>query len=184
MLFSRSRSHPTLVSSARITSPVPTTSCQRASTSPRRSEPLRSALSTSRSASAYARSASARSSAAAASCSIAARSTTSARTGRLASAPRNVRRTSAGAGLRVRCEPVEPRAHGPERVRAASSSPSSGTSGTTRTSASASCSASSIWRRCAGTSRSASAGTRLSTIESAVPRSRAARRNSQGTASA
>ena len=43
----RSRSRPTPRSSARMKSPVPTTSCQRASTSPRSSAPLRTVSSTS-----------------------------------------------------------------------------------------------------------------------------------------
>ena len=73
-------------------SPVPTTSCHRATTSPRRREPLRSASSTSWRAEAYARSAAARRSAAAASCSDAARSTAPARAGRLRRAPLSVLR--------------------------------------------------------------------------------------------
>ena len=55
-LASLSRMDARRVCSSRMKSPVPTTSCQRATTSPRRSEPLRSASSTSCRADAYARS--------------------------------------------------------------------------------------------------------------------------------
>ena len=86
--------------------------------------------------------------------------------------------------LRVRGEAVEPGAHGRRARRPAGARPRATPRGRRAASLSPSRSSRSICRRCAGTSRSASGGTRLSTIESAVPRSRAARRNSHGTASA
>ena len=67
-LTTRSRSQPTRVSSDRSSSPVPTNSCQRASTSPRSRVPSAEALSTAASASSYALSASSRSRTSASSC--------------------------------------------------------------------------------------------------------------------
>ena len=110
-LASRSRTAARRDCSSRMNSPVPTTSCQRATTSPRRSEPLRSASSTSCRADAYARSASERRPAAAASCSAAARSTAPARAGRL-----RARRSTSGGPDRL-----EPARRG--RARRASAGP-------------------------------------------------------------
>ncbi len=120
-------------------------------------------------------SASARSSAAAASCSIAARSTTSgahrqARE-RTAQRPADERR----ARLRVGGEPVEPGAHGPERVRGQQllleRRPRGRRARPRRRAAPSRASAAGA----PAPPAPASSGTRLSTTESAVPRSRAER---------
>ena len=107
-----------------MSSPVPTTSCQRATTSPRSSEPLRSASSTSCRADAYARSACARRSAAAASCS-AARALHRARTAREAAQRAGQRPADQiRPRLSVHGERVEPAAHR-ERAPSCGSRPSS-----------------------------------------------------------
>ena len=182
MLFSRSRSRPTRVSSARITSPVPTTSCQRASTSPRRSEPLRSAPRP-----------------------RAAPPRRPRRPRRAARPPRELlhrralddERPHREARERAAERPPNERAAAPGRRRRArrasrararaprpAGAPLERDLGTTSTSASPSRSARASAAGARAPRRPASAGTRLSTIESAVPRSRAERRNSHGTASA
>ena len=107
----RSRTQPTRASSARIRSPVPITSCQRASTSPRRSEPLRTTSSTSSSARRYDRRASARSSSATARCSASAASTTPTRAGTVSSAPVSVLPDQRLPARRVGGQSVEPAPH-------------------------------------------------------------------------
>ena len=109
-LTTRSRSQPTRFSSDLSSSPVPTNSCQRASTSPRSRVPSAEAVEIAAIASSYALSASSRSRPAAATCSATASATPWVRRVRVRMAPSRVCLTTAPRALGVLGERLEPAA--------------------------------------------------------------------------
>ena len=141
------------------------------------------ASSTSATAPAYAPSTASRSAAAASSCSASADSTGAVRRGRLSSAPASVRRTSSARACASAARPSSHGAHGRQRRgrEPAGLEPRLGDDEQRRV-------AQAVLGEHALQVRAdvaaASSGTRSSTTDSAVPRSRAACRRSQGTASA
>ena len=183
-LTNRSRTRPTFDSRERSSSPVPTNSCQRASTSPRSRVPSALASWISATASAYAFSASARSAPVAATCSSRPSATRWARCATLRIAPSSVCFTTAErASALAASDRSQPRM---SETAVAGSSPSASTvpSVTMNSGESLRPRLASIRARWAATVSTASGGVRSRTIATAVLRSAACLRKPHGTWSA